>query len=44
MWQTKRFATRKEMRQWIAENAAIYEIDEVPVNNGYAVQYRNLGA
>lgn len=42
MWEFKRFKTKDSMRKWVNTNKKKYQIEEVFVNNGYAVEYRKL--
>jgi len=41
-WQTKTFKTKEAQQKWIDKNSTNYQIVEVFVNNGYAVDYRSL--
>jgi hypothetical protein len=42
MWQVKKFSTRKDMLKWCENNSHRYQIEQIFVNNGYAVEYRQL--
>ena len=42
MWQVKKFNTRKDMLKWCENNSHRYQIEQIFVNNGYAVEYRQL--
>jgi hypothetical protein len=42
MWIIKTFISEAKMEEWIRKNKSKYQIEEVFVNNGYAVEYRKL--
>ena len=42
MWITKVFKTREAMDKWIARNGHRYQMQEVFVNNAYALDIRKL--
>lgn len=41
-WKTKEFKTYIEMDNWINKNSHKYRIEQIFVNNKYAVQYKDL--
>jgi hypothetical protein len=42
MWKTKFFKTFENQKKWIEKNKHRYQIDIILVNNGYAVEYKEL--
>lgn len=42
MWNTKFFKSEAQMNKWIEQNKKYYKIDVIFVNNGYAVEYKEL--
>jgi len=42
VWETKTFKTNEQKKNWIEANASKYRIEEVFINNGYAVEYKKL--
>ena len=42
MWKTKYFKTIEEYKNWITANSLQYQIVEIFVNNGLAVQFKPL--
>lgn len=42
MWNTRLFDSYKAMALWIARNKRRYQIEQIFVNNYYAVEYRPL--
>jgi hypothetical protein len=42
MWTLKRFKSFAEQLDWIIKNEHRYQINELLINNGYAVEYKPL--
>lgn len=42
MWKTKYFNNLRTMQKWISRNKKRYRIEEIFVNDGYAVDYKPL--
>lgn len=41
-WKTKTFKTREEFNKFVTKNKNKYQMEEVFINNGFAVDYRPL--
>lgn len=41
-WQTKTFKTKDAMQKWIERNSGKYQIVEIFINNGFALEYKRL--
>jgi hypothetical protein len=42
MWQIKTFKTREKQIEWIVKNFNKYQIEEIFIENGYAVEFKKL--
>jgi predicted acetyltransferase len=42
MWQTKTFKTRAALNQFVEKHSGKYQIEEIAVNNRFAVNFRKL--
>jgi len=42
MWTTKKFTTSKKLKEWTENNHHKYQIVEIAINNGWAVDYKML--
>lgn len=42
MWEVKHFLNAEAQRKWIERNRFSFQIAELFVNNGYAVEYKKL--
>lgn len=41
-WRVKTFKTKEAMAKWVARFGHLYQMQEVFINNGYAIDIRRL--
>ena len=42
MWTTKKFKNAEKLKEWTENNSHKYQIVEIAINNGWAVDYKKL--
>lgn len=42
MWQAKEFKSRESMLKWIEKNNHRFQIVEIYINNGYAIEFKKF--